>query len=133
MRGQVFWAFSVDEARAVAGIEVGPDAPGEIEIEAGGECVALVVVEEEITFVRRGEIGKTTGYSSSALRVLMGVSGVELGAPGDPGRVCRGFPAAVAAAIKWPMAQPWANPSATALAPRSAAISVGVAEDAPRP
>ena len=92
-------AFAVDKAGAVIGIEVGPHPPGQLQVEAGGKRVALVVVEKEIAFVGRLEIGKTAGYAARALGVLVRVGGVELGASGDAGRVRRGFPATDAGTI----------------------------------
>src|SRR6266436_9518762 len=90
----MFRAFSVDKAGAIVGVEVGPQAPRQLQIEAGGEGVALVVVEEEVAFVRRGKIGKAAGYAAGTLSVLMRVDGVELGECGDPGRGRGAFPAA---------------------------------------
>src|SRR5450432_4237841 len=92
-------AFPVHKARAIVDIEVGPDVPWQLEIEAGRNRAALIVVEEEITFVRWFEIGQAAGHSPRAFGVLMGINGVELCEPSDSGRICGGLPSAYAGAI----------------------------------
>jgi len=70
MRRQVVWAVTVEEARAVVQVEVGQHPPGQAQVEAGGECVALVVVEEEIGTFGRREVGKAAGDAAESLSVL---------------------------------------------------------------
>ena len=57
------------------------------------------MIEEEIAFVGRFEIGKASSDPARAFRVLVGIGSVELGASCDARRVRGGFPAADAGAI----------------------------------
>ena len=93
-------AFAIDKTGAVVSVEVSPGAPRQREIDPGRERVALVVIEEEIAFVRRLEIGKAAGDPTSAFRVLMGIRGMELGSSlAMRGEFVVRFPSADAGAI----------------------------------
>ena len=57
------------------------------------------MIEEEVAFVRRLEIGEAAGDPAGAFRVLMRIGSVELGASRNTRRVCRAFPSPDAGAI----------------------------------
>ena len=99
MRGQVFRAFAIDKTGAVVCVEVSPGAPRQREINPGRECVALVVIEEEVAFVRRLEVGQAASDSARAFRVLIRISRMKLGASREARRVHRAFPSPDAGAI----------------------------------
>src|SRR5882757_4426765 len=91
-------AFAVHKARAIVGVEVGPNAPWQLQIEAGGNRVALIVVEEEVTFVGRREVSEAARDAARAFGILVGVGGMNLSTAGDLRRIRGGFPAANARA-----------------------------------
>src|SRR5712692_6329424 len=92
MRRQVVWAVTVEEARAVVQIEVGRHPPGQAQVEAGGESVALVVVEVEIGIFGRREGGKADGDATESLSVLVRVGEMPLDASADTRRGGTGLP-----------------------------------------
>jgi hypothetical protein len=98
VRGQMGRTIAVEKAGAIVDVEVRRRTPGQPQIEAGRERVALVVIEEEVALVRRLEIGEAAADRAGALGVLVRVSKVEAREVGDRGRFGAGFPAANAGA-----------------------------------
>ena len=54
------------------------------------------MIEEEIALIRRFEVGQAAGYAACAFSVLVRIDSVELGQPGDPGRIRGSFPSTYA-------------------------------------
>src|SRR6478752_1240491 len=92
MRGQVLGSFAIDKTGAVVCVEVSPGSPRQREVDPGRKCVALVVIKEEVAFVRRLEIGEAASDSAGAFSVLIRIGGMELSASCEPRRVHRPFP-----------------------------------------
>ena len=55
--------------------------------------MTLIMVEKEITFVWRFEIGKSAGSAARTFRVLVRIGSVKLGPPPDTRRIRRALPA----------------------------------------
>ena len=72
--GQMVGAVAIEEARAVVDGEGGEATPRQVALDAGGERVALVVVQVERSAGRRRKIGKTTGDGADALGDLVRVN-----------------------------------------------------------
>src|SRR5205807_2964881 len=73
--------------------------PGKLEVRSRTERVALVVIEEEISLLRRREVGEPTGDRSCAFGILMRVGQMELYATGNSRRVGAGFPSTETSAV----------------------------------
>src|SRR6266571_2827732 len=92
-------AVTIEEARAVTQIAGGPGAPGKLNVEAGIERVALVVVEKEKARRWRREIGKPSSDATGGLRELVRIRQIELRAVAKPRGAHRRFPTVNARAL----------------------------------
>src|SRR5277367_3298229 len=77
--------FSIAEARAIVNVGRSIGTPGKCDIGAYVERVALIMVERSKAGCGR-EVGKATGDGTAALRDLIGVGEVNLGAVREAGR-----------------------------------------------
>src|SRR5690349_12461111 len=91
---------SVEEPRAVGQVRRRPTPPGQRNLPAKAERVALVVVEVEIAGALRNlEVSETAGHGAGALHPLPRVGEMQLGAAQQARRAHAGLPAANASAL----------------------------------
>ena len=99
VRGQVSGAIAIEKSGTVVHVHGGPTAPRKLEVRSRTERIALVVIEEEISLLRRREVGEPTGDRSCAFGILMRVGQMELNSTGNSRRVGAYFPSTETGAV----------------------------------
>src|SRR5882724_11882162 len=99
MAGKVGGAVAGEEAGAVKHVTRNPGTPGQVDVEAEVQRVALVVVEEEIGAVLwRNEFGESAAHAAASFCILVRVGKVRF-YPADLRRAQGRLPTAHAGAI----------------------------------
>ena len=98
VRGQMIGPVLQQETRSEIQVSRGPDSAWKLNVVAGAERVALVVIEEEKPRRRRLEVGEAAGDRAFSLRVLVRIRQVQAGAVRDFRGAKSGLPGANACA-----------------------------------
>src|SRR5262249_16750946 len=93
-------AIAIDESGAIADGKIRPDAPRQDRIDAGGKCVALIVVEEAKRFPARFIRDQAAGDSTVPLGMLVRESQAPGTAASQERRLGADLPAADAGVFK---------------------------------
>ena len=92
-------ARSVCKSGAVIQIAARVGSPRQVEVESGVKCVPLIVVQQKVAPVRRGEIRQTAVDIAESKGQLIGVGQIKLGPIANAGRTQRELPPVDAGAL----------------------------------